>query len=110
MFSEPKPKKAAPKRKKKADFSDDSADDSFGIPKKKSTAAKKVIMIVCCGDVWLKMHCPLLITFMYIFQKKGSDDDDFNIDAEEIAPRARTGRAKTQVKYNFGDDDDDSDF
>ncbi len=41
---------------------------------------------------------------------ESEDDDDFAMDdMDDYQPRARAGRARQPVKYNFGDDDDDDD-
>ena len=53
------------------------------------------------------------MTCCLFFQKFAESDDDDDFDVDEYKPlssRVGTGRAKPQVKYNFGDDDEDSDY
>ena len=72
----------------------------FDYSYKKKMAAK-------VPQCWIKLMC------FHLQAKVASSDEDSDFgDVSPVAPRmgATTGRARKAVKYNYDEDDDDSDF
>ncbi|KAJ8320492.1 hypothetical protein KUTeg_002079 [Tegillarca granosa] len=113
----PKEKKPRKPKAAKKDFSSDLSDlDDDDKPKKKQLKAtkkrpaKKFDDSDLSGDEFMPKK-KKTTTAKKKFVDSDEDEDDFNPeDISDVAPRSRTGRGKAPVKYNFGDDDEDSDF